>query len=234
MYYAGMWGKKVHSSIQMPVKENPGSPQKNSKCCSKIQFLEAILFVSTLSHILVLSIGCSIMFYPNRRYVEFGGYEFYSSQTGPDLVSVGVVGTIFSLMAIVGLWKRSRGLMIPMIFYLAVFLLVDFVSFLAYFFQNNWQSDDIFENLENLEVIRVGNDGVNMLPSDQPDLSALMICLFIKIIGNIIFLKLLINVYRKNLMMRTSRSPLRNTNQSTAVEVDNATPVKPGKYVQIV
>jgi len=237
----GMWAKQVverapNTKIHIPVKENNGSPNKNSKCCTKIKILEAFLFISTITHILVFSIGISILRSQDRKYVEIGGYEFYASQAGEDLVTVGILGTSLSLVAIIGMWKKSRAFLIPMVFYLTVFFLVDFTSFIAYFFHYSWKSDDLFENIENLEVIKVGNDGLEMVTADNPDLSSLMTCLFIKIVANIIFIKLLLDVYRKDVMMRTSRSPLRNVGKTTPVQVviDEDSPVrKTGKYFQI-
>jgi len=235
MYYAaGMWGKKVHSAIPMPVKDGNGSPKKNSRCCSKLQLLEGVLFFSTLTHILVLSIGASILIYGHRKFVEFGGYEFYSSQTAPDLIIIGTVGSVFSILAIVGVWKRSREFLIPMIFYLLVFLLVDFVSFVAYFFHNSWQSDDLYEDMSNLEVLRIGNNGsIEMVNTGNKDMTTLIICLFIKIMANTIFLKLLLDVYRKNLSMRSNRSPLRTQTKSVNVNLETSPPVKHGKYVMM-
>eukprot|EP00088_Acartia_fossae_P068838 TRINITY_DN8817_c0_g1_i1.p1 TRINITY_DN8817_c0_g1~~TRINITY_DN8817_c0_g1_i1.p1 ORF type:complete len:236 (+),score=8.46 TRINITY_DN8817_c0_g1_i1:48-755(+) len=235
MFYALDWAA-IKSGRQSPSKMNQSqeSPRKSKTCCTKIQLLETFLFISIISHILVLSIGCSILLNPEREYIEFGGYEFYSSQTGPDLATVGILGTMFSLLSLLGVWRRQRGFLIPLIFYLCVFLLVDLVSFVAYFFHYTWDSDDLFEDLENLEVIKVGHNGVNMIPADEPDISSLMVGLLIKIFANIIFLKVLVSVYRKDIHMRTTRSPLRNPGKSTSVQVEEKTPTKPGKYVQIV
>eukprot|EP00088_Acartia_fossae_P018232 TRINITY_DN2050_c0_g1_i2.p1 TRINITY_DN2050_c0_g1~~TRINITY_DN2050_c0_g1_i2.p1 ORF type:complete len:248 (-),score=26.81 TRINITY_DN2050_c0_g1_i2:120-836(-) len=238
MFYNNLWALKgAHmGSAPAPAPNTYQSPKKKSVCCTKIQILEALLFVSTITHILVLSIGCSIVLNPGREYIEFGGYQFYSSQTGPDLVTVGIIGAAFSILGIIGIWKATRGLLIPLMFYLCVFLLVDLVSFVACFFRYTWDSDDLYEDLRNLEVIRLGGHGeVDMLSAEEPDISMFMICLLMKIFGNIIFLKMLLDVYRKNLKLRASRSPLRNVGKPAETKFEeNETPVKPGKYTQIV
>jgi len=233
MQYGQAWALSRANMIKQKAEASlarKSSPVKARKCCTRVQVLEFFLFISLLMHILVLSIGCSILLSSDRKWVEFGGYEFYSSETGPDLVVIGVLGTVFSLAGLIGLWKRNRAMTCPLMFYLCIFLTVDCTSLVAYNFNYSWSSQELFEDMENLEVFHTDDSGKE--PRQEFNNSSLMIALLIKIIFNVIFLKVLIDVYRKDIIMRTSRSPIRNQTQPTQEE--SATPVKPGKYVQIV
>jgi len=236
MHYGQAWALSRANMIKQKAEATlarTSSPVKARKCCTRVQVLEFFLFISLLMHILVLSIGCSVLLSSDRKYVQFGGYEFYSSQTGPDLVVIGVLGGVFSLAGLIGVWKRNRVMIIPLMFYLCIFLLVDCTSFAAFNFNYSWTSQDVLEDMENLEVLHIDEFGmVNMKPRQEFNNSSLMVGLFIKIIFNIIFLKVLVDVYRKDVIMRTSRSPIRTQTQPTQEE--STTPVKPGKYVQIV
>jgi len=129
---------------------------------------------------------------------------------------VGVTGALVNIFGIVGLWKRQRLFLIPVILFLMVNLALDFVTTIA-FFVTHLNSDEINDGSPNNHVLHGVEISKLVSPlehSKDRSFAVLFPFLMIKLVLSMIILRCLLDVYKRDPTMRTARSPLRNLGKS--------------------
>jgi len=212
-----VFGQATPASSSSPPGRTPASTRSILCCCSKIQFLEVMLVVSAIAHILAISVGSSIIHYGKSEDIQFRGRVIDATATGSELLVVGVTGAVVNILGVIGLWRKQRLLLIPVILFMTITLLLDMVTTVA-FFTNNLGQGKIKET--NILVPPESKDVdishlVAPFKHSQDHSFALLFPFFlVKLVVSIIIYRSLLDVYRRDPNMRVTRSPLRNLTKS--------------------
>jgi len=219
----------MNPSASWPVIQGKGGALKNTNvsmgspkaaggsrtilCCTKIKFLSGMLWLSYMVHVLVVSLALSMLYYRSTDVLDVSG-EVDSSEMGTELLIVGVTGTLANIVALIGIWKGQRLFLVPVMVYMAVTILLDFVTSVR-FFVGQLEGDDDFAVYDDLETIDVDSVGMTRLISPtkhtrERSFAALFPLFLIKMVISIILFRTLCDVYKRDLTMRATRSPIRN------------------------
>jgi len=214
---------------------------KSILCCTKIQFLEAMLTISAMAHILAISLAYSIIYYGEREDIEFRGHFINSTATGSELMVVGVTGTLVNIFGVLGLWKRQRLFLVPVILFLMLNLAVDFITGIAFFVAhlNSDELRDARPNNYKMEGVEISKLVSPLEHSQDRSFAVLFPFLLIKLTVSMVILRCLLDVYKRDPTMRTTRSPLRNITkqpEQTTGEEGEEEPAVPKlkKYYELV
>lgn len=192
-------------------------------CCKKTLLLQVFLWISTLIHFLAVVLAVSFYFrdsQPDSISVHVVG----TGNACRKLVVFGCVGIVTNGLAIVGLMKKQRVFIIPNILFLACTLILDGILALVYI------------------TSTTSNDSDFHFGSDIADLSSSVLALSVqtsskfmfpviifKILFTAIIFRCLMDVYQRDMSLRSSRSPFRSQTKEARAEEGGASPSKSPK-----
>merc|ERR1712083_902617 len=113
-----------------------------------MKFVEVLLYLSSMFYILVVALASSLFYYGQNELIIIGSTTINSGPTGPELMVMGVTGALVNIFGLIGLYKKQRTFLIPVILFLVVNGLVDLVTAIAYFVDVTTYSDYDYEDLE--------------------------------------------------------------------------------------
>jgi len=153
---------------------------------------------------------------------------------------VGVTGTLVNILGVLGLWKRQRLFLVPVILFLLLNLALDFITAIA-FFVTHLNSDELRDARPNnykMEGVEISKLVSPLQHSQDRSFAVLFPFLLIKLTVSMVILRCLLDVYKRDPTMRTTRSPLRNITkqpEQRTGEADEEPPVpKLKKYYELV
>jgi len=233
MLYSGSVWPFYPRKTNGTTKESTGSQklvqqEKSSSsllCCSKIAFLEVFSCLTTVVHILVISLAFSILFHGGQEHLQFRGHTIESKVTGAELMIVGVTGAFVNGLALIGLWSRRRLFLVPVILFLIVNLFLDLITAIAFFCTH---ISDQVDHAQVADAIILNDVEMSKLATPvkhSKDRAFIVLFPFflIKMVLSIIYLRCLLDVYKKDPVMTTNRrSPFKSsTNKKSCSEPDN-------------
>jgi len=223
MYSGSIWpfqSKTGRSTTGTMVSPTRTRVDTSMVCCSKAAFLEAFSCMATVVHILVISLATSIFYYGNEKDLQFRGHTIESNVNGAELMIVGVTGALVNGLALVGLWSRQRLFLLPVIMFLIVNLLLDFITAVAFFCTH--MSDDALANRVQLNNYEVTKLATPVRHSRDQAFVVLFPFFLVKMVLSFIYLRCLLDVYKRDPIMRTTRSPFKNgSKQKPSTEKEN-------------
>lgn len=184
-------------------------------CCRKILFVQVLLCVSLLLYFLCMLLGVS-------AYLEGSGQNDESHpeitrNMSRKLAIFGCIGLVANGLALVGIIKKQRVFLIPIILFLAATLLLDGILALVF----------VTSRISNSSGINSGSDMLTLSIQTAPKNRILLG--FLKMIVTLIMFRCVLDVYRKDLSLRSSRSPFRSKTKDLRAEEGDASPVKSPK-----
>jgi len=176
--------------------------------------------MATVVHILVISLASSIFYHGDEKDLQFRGHTIESNVNGAELMIVGVTGALVNGLALVGLWSRQRLFLLPVIMFLIVNLLLDFITAVAFFCTH--MSDDALANRVQVNNYEVTKLATPVRHSRDQAFVVLFPFFLVKMVLSFIYLRCLLDVYKRDPCMRTTRSPFKNgTKQKPCTEKEN-------------
>ena len=151
-------------------------------CCSSSLLLEILLYVHTGLHLLAVALAISVL---NHKSNDLQAVE---------LVVVGMSGALTTTLAIMGLWYRQRQFLLPLVVFLLSTIVLDSIS-IFYYFVSSPNAEPTYPRMSPISL--------------YPNTDRMIPYLILKVVFSFWLVKSLISVYRKNLSIRTGRSPLR-------------------------
>jgi len=115
----------------------------------------------------------------------------------PELLTLAICGVTAAGLAVLAVWAKIRLLLVPLVLFLVVTLILDLMTLFYFILSGN-----SFNSIENLNP--------SLAPFSRHSSSFLFV---IKFIVSCCLLRLVILLYRKNLLMRTGRSPFRSASK---------------------
>ena len=211
MFYAtGEIGLPVHN--QFAQKSSRGS----SYCCGRLMLLLAAITIYALFHLLSLSYG--VILVQQDIISDLSDYEEI------ELVTVGCIGSVTSLVAAFGLWFKLRSFLLPLLMFMIFTMILDSVS-VFYYFTSPTHS---FDQTSNKFDLYRGIHRNQIIPTFTQDAIFLIIG---KIIFSLFLSRAIIRTYRYDLRLRGGRSPVRcNNNNNQEIYSLSPGPAKSGKY----
>ncbi|XP_023322798.1 uncharacterized protein LOC111697131 [Eurytemora carolleeae] len=206
---------------------------KNFFCCTKIWFVELLLCISTIGYVLVIALAASMIYYGKVSDVDYKGLRINPGATGAELMIVGVSGTLVNLLGLFGIWKRQRLFLVPVLVFLISIIVLDLITLITTI-TLQIKGDPVFAHYEDLEVLDIDPKNLSKpvrFPTDRT-FNYLFPLFIFKIFISILFLRILVDVYRKDPTLRTSRSPLRTVAVDKS-QFDDSSP-KMKKYTRFV
>ena len=172
-----------------PTSTSPSlSPNKtthsSSTCGRSSMFLEVMLYLHSAFHLLAVALSVSVLHHINSDH----------SQTAVELVVVGMSGALTSILAIMGLWFRQRQFLLPLVVFLFATIVLDSIS-IFYYYVSAPSAEATYPTMTPISL--------------YPNTDRMIPYLIVKLVFSIWLVKRLISMYRKNLTIRTGRSPLR-------------------------
>jgi len=205
--------KNTNLDIGSPKLSSGGGGSRSILCCSKIKFLTGLLWLSYIVHLLVVALAVSMLYnYPGN---VSRGSSYGSNETGTELLIVGIAGIMVNLLALIGIWKGQRLFLTPAMLYMAITLLLDLVTTIKFFAGQFSSGDDVFDHYDDLETIEVDSVGITRLigpakHAREHSSAALFPLFLVKMVICVTIFRTLCDVYKKDLTMRSTRSPIRN------------------------
>ena len=182
-------------------------------CTSSTMLLEIMLYIHAGFHVL------AVFAVPVLQNKEA------DHQQAAEMMVVGTSGALTTSLAIMGLWYRQRQFLLPLVFFLFATIVLDSASVFNYYYVSTPTVDET-------SLTKV--NAISFYPITDP----MSPYLIVKLLISIWLMQRLISTYRKNLTIRTGRSPLRKHQQPFSEDVekrsdDKGSPIlkwKVGKY----
>ena len=169
---------------------SPSKSTTTTTCCSSTLLLEVLLYLHSGLYLLAVALAVSVL---NKTTPDQHQY-----QQAVELVVVGISGAVTTAMAISGLWLRLRQFLLPLVVFLFSIIVLDSIS-IFYYYMSSPSTQSIYPD-QSLFTLYPNTD--HMVPY-----------LVVKLVFSIWLVKRLTTMYRKNLTIRTGRSPLRKQTQ---------------------
>eukprot|EP00092_Neocalanus_flemingeri_P016937 GFUD01018319.1.p1 GENE.GFUD01018319.1~~GFUD01018319.1.p1 ORF type:complete len:252 (-),score=79.60 GFUD01018319.1:90-800(-) len=177
------------NSSTSPSKSNTTnsstSPSKSTPAttgCTSSWLLEVLLYVHTGFYLLAGAYAVSSLHHDTL------------DNLAAELLMLGTCGALTSTLAIMGLWYRQRQFLLPLVIFLLATIVLDCISV----FYSQVSSPDAEPLFPKMSPISLYPETDHPIPF-----------LLVKLLFTIWLVKRLISMYRKNLSIRTGRSPLR-------------------------
>ena len=152
--------------------------------------LEVLLYLHSGLYLLAVALAVSVLHKTTPDQHQY--------QQALELVVVGISGAVTTTMAITGLWLRLRQFLLPLVVFLFSIIVLDSISIFYYYMSS--PSTQLTYHEQSLLTLYPNTD--HMVPF-----------MIAKLVFSIWLVKRLIAMYRKNLTIRTGRSPLRKQTQ---------------------
>jgi len=208
-----------------PTKKSIDDWSTTLFCCKKTLLLQFFLWVSTLFHFLAVVLALSTFYAISGRVVVTPTKNAYEK-----LVVFGCIGILTNGLAIIGLLKKQRVFLIPNILFLACTLILDGILALVYLTSTTSSDPDFHSGSDIADIsssvlsLSVQNSSKLMFPS-----------IIFKILFTAMIFRCLMDVYQRDMSLRSSRSPFRSQTKpkEARAEEGEASPRKSpklGKY----
>lgn len=217
-----------------PTKKSPDDWSTTLFCCKKTLLLQFFLWVSTLFHFLAVVLALSTYNQDSQidaNYAISGRVVVTPSKSSYEKLAVfGCIGILTNGLAIIGLLKKQRVFLIPNILFLACTLILDGILALVYLTSTTSNDPDFHSGSDIADI-----SSSVLSPSVQNSSKLMFPSIIIKIVFTAIIFRCLMDVYQRDMSLRSSRSPFRSQTKpkEARAEEGEASPIKSpklGKY----
>ena len=209
---AYLYQANATTSPSSPTQTKTTTP--STPCCtSSTMMLEVMLYIHTGFHVL------AVLAVPVLQNKEADHHQ------AAEMMVVGTSGALTTSLAIMGVWYRQRQFLLPLVVFLFATIVLDSASIFNYYYVSTPTVDDTTLTKVN---------AISFYPITDP----MSPYLIVKVLISIWLMQRLISTYRKNLTIRTGRSPLRKQPQPSCEDVvqgfekgsdDKGSPILKGK-----
>jgi hypothetical protein len=191
-----------------PRSLNTSLSKKSSGCCTTLLFLEMVCSISIAFHLLCTAVGTSMLHH--QAIASPHAVIQLTKDQAIELLVMGVTGTLVNLLALIGLWHKYRHFLLPLVLFLIIDIILDAIYVFAYCVSVS--DPAMLEQQHPLSALSPGN------LSKPETMRSLLPVLAFKMVFSLILAKLLMYVYKRDLTIRTGRSPLRKRTNGQAEE----------------
>jgi len=194
-------------------------------CCRKILLVQVMMSASFLLHFLCMVTAVS-------AYIQGSGQTQYSHpessrNNSRKLAIFGCLGVVANGLALTGLLKKQRVFLIPALLFLAATLVLDGVLALAYITSHTINNSGVDSGSD---IMYLSSSMLAL--SIQTSSNNMIVLSFLKLVLTIFMFRCVLDVYRKDLSLRSTRSPFRSQMKdlrASRAEEGNASPLKSPK-----
>eukprot|EP00092_Neocalanus_flemingeri_P045669 GFUD01051149.1.p1 GENE.GFUD01051149.1~~GFUD01051149.1.p1 ORF type:complete len:226 (+),score=59.67 GFUD01051149.1:55-732(+) len=176
----------LYWSSAQPSTNSSTSPSKSNPtttCSSSPLLVKMLLYVHTGLHLLAIALAASSLHHISSDHTQ-----------AAELLIVGTSGALTGIMAMMGLWYKQRQFLLPLVVYLLASIVLDSIA-VFYYYVASPNANRTYPKMSPISL--------------YPNTDRMMPYLIVKLVLSIWLVKRLITVYRKNLTIRTGKSPLR-------------------------